>query len=511
MKLFSRLYGLENLRDNFEGFQEGVKSIMFWQKQVIEAMPEEQRPQYQSFRPVSEVVQVPQEYELALESALGPKLQMLLSENKDKSLEAVDYLKAQKSGRSTFYSQGGALQSHDSGETGLVQSCRGYRQMLRDVIQVPQQHVETVNSLLDRVAVVENIRDGIEMHQQFPSWTFVTTDGDVFTHEGVLSGGHSGDASSGVLQRQREIKELKLAKEEWSGKLSLVQAAAKKMETQLKQVTENLEGAQKEGTEKEILVAGLKKDLEQAELEVENVVRAFSKQEATHDQILQKQTTKGGDLEQLLAYLQELKDKKQETEQRIEELTQLLETEKLGITELQEKVTSLQVESAKKEQELIGVRTEHDRLERSLADVREQMSKMDQESCKNTQSMSENQVAMEEKKVELEILIQKVSEQEAQVAKMRDNFEQSNARMYELQEIVSQMMSEKNRYQTIMNDAQLILEQSKMKEENLIFHIEERYQKNLSEVAPQYMNREGDEEASRKRNEVSQRKVGANW
>ena len=71
------------------------------------------------FQPVAEVVEVPAEYELAMESALGPLLQMLLSEDTVQVLGAVGYLKEQKSGRSSFMAaaSGGGLQmsGFDSG------------------------------------------------------------------------------------------------------------------------------------------------------------------------------------------------------------------------------------------------------------------------------------------------------------------------------------------------------------------------------------------------------------
>lgn len=507
-EVVSRLYGLENLRDNFEGFQEGVKSVMFWQKQSLEGLSQEEQEARRSFQPVSDIVRVPEKYEVALEAALGPKLQMLVSQDQDKSLEAVEYLKEQKSGRSTFYSAGGALQTHDGSETSLVKSCQGVDGLLSDVIDVPEKHRETVTSLLSDVAVVENIRDGLNLRSQFPAWTFVTLEGDVLTREGMLSGGHKGDASTGVLKREREIDELRASKEEWSGKLALATTAMKSVEGQMKKVEENLENAQKNNTEKEILIAGLKKDLERAETEVRNVNVAFEKQERELDHVLERQAQKKQEHDELIQHIEEMVAKKESLEARIEELTTTVENEKLGIGDLQEKVTELQVESAKKQQELIGVRSEHERLERSLGDVREQMSKMDEESSKNMQFMSENQVLMEEKKVELEILIQKVEEQESQLATMRNEFEEANSRMFELQEKLSEMMTDKNKQQSIMNDSQLVLEQARMKEENLLTHIEERYQKNLAEVASEYADREGDIEASQKEMKSLKEKLG---
>ncbi len=491
-EVVSRLYGLENLRDNFEGFQEGVKSVMFWQKENLEGLSEEEQEARRSFQPVSDIVRVPERYEVALEAALGPKLQMLVSQDQDKSLDAVDYLKEQKSGRSTFYTAQGALQTHDGSEVSMLKSCQGVEGLLSEVIEVPEKHKETVTSLLSDVAVVENIREGMNLRSQFPAWTFVTLEGDVVTRDGMLSGGYKGDASSGVLKREREIDELRSSKEEWSGKLALATTAMKSVEGQIKQVEANLDEAKRDKTEKEILVAGLKKDLERAEAEVRNVNVASEKQEKEMDAVLDRQKNKQDELTQLISYIDEMVAKKNGLQERIEELNTTLDNEKMGIDDLQEKVTTLQVDSAKKQQELIGVRAEHERLERSLQDVRAQMSKMDEESSKNTAVMSESQVQMEEKKVELEILIQTVEEQEQRLGKMRNDFEEANARMFQLQDQLSEMMTDKNKQQSIMNESQLVLEQAKMKEENLLNHIEEKYQKDLSQIANEYAEREGD-------------------
>lgn len=493
-EVVSRLYGLENLRDNFEGFQEGVKSVMFWQKQNIQGMSPEAQEAAKNFLPVSDIVRVPEKYEVALEAALGPKLQMLISLDQEKSLEAVDYLKSKKSGRSTFYSGGKAMQTHDSSEDTLVKSCKGVNGLLSELIEVPAKHEAVVSNLLQNVAVVENIRDGLDLRPQFPAWTFVTLEGDMITGEGLLSGGYQGDASTGVLKREREIDELRKGKEEWSGKLSLATVAMKKVESQMAQVDSNLERAQKDNTEKEILVAGLKKDLERAEAELKNVNTALGRQEKDLDQVLERQNLRNAELAELCQRIQEMVAKKDGINERIDELASTLEVEKLGIGDLQDQVTELQVESAKKQQELIGVRAENQRLEKSLDDVRMQMSKMDEETSKNSLFMTENQVTMEEKKVELEILIQKVEEQEERLSKMRNEFEESNALMFQMQDQLSSYMIEKNKQQAIMNESQLILEQSKMKEANLNSHVIEKYQKDLGSLAATYAERDGNAE-----------------
>ena len=98
----ARLYGLEDLHSSFEGFQEGVKSVMLWQRQKKEQMHEDGSVSV-DFQPLAELVEVPEEYELAMEAGLGSKLQLLLSDSHSDSVSAVNYLKENQSGRSSFF------------------------------------------------------------------------------------------------------------------------------------------------------------------------------------------------------------------------------------------------------------------------------------------------------------------------------------------------------------------------------------------------------------------------
>ncbi|RYZ68721.1 MAG: DUF745 domain-containing protein, partial [Proteobacteria bacterium] len=256
----SRLYGLENLANNFEGFEAGVKSVMFWQRQKLETLPESQRAEAASFHPVAEVVEVPAEYELAMEAALGPRLQMLLSDNPDSARNAVNFLKENKSGRSSFIADG--LQTVEVSAPEINPSM--VKAFLKDVVRVPERFGDVVGRLLSHVAVVEDLDRAVELHQSFPQYTFVTPDGDLLSNDGVITGGTAESADSGMLKRRREIKELSLQKDEWSGKLALGQVSLKKLEDQLSTLISDLETAQKRNTEKEITLAGLKKDMDQS-------------------------------------------------------------------------------------------------------------------------------------------------------------------------------------------------------------------------------------------------------
>ncbi len=484
----SRLYGLENLASNFEGFEAGVKSVMFWQRQKLDQIPESQRAEAANFHPVAEVVEVPAEFELAMEAALGPRLQMLLSDNPDSALSAVTFLKEQKSGRSSFVAGGLQVVEVETPEINKD----SVRAILKDVVRVPERFGNVVSRLLDRVAVVDDLQQAFELRQNFPHWTFVTIEGDLISSDGVITGGTAESADSGMLKRRREIKELSLQKDEWAGKLALAQVTLKKLEQSLATLIAELEAAQRRNTEKEIMLAGLKKDMDQAERELNNANQAISRQEKDVHSLTTQKDARQNELSELEERRVGLSERKLELESSVESLQAELLTARNGIDDLQIEVTKLQVLSATKTSECEGLERQEQMLSRSYDDVISVLSRMNEEGERATESMSANQLLLEQRRVELEDLIRRTEEAQQSVSLMRNEYELVQARLREIEKALSGHMSSRNQLQTKMNEARLVMEQARMKEQYLIEQIRERYIVDLTEIAERYRDREGD-------------------
>lgn len=480
-----KLYGLENLASNFEGFEAGVKSVMFWQKQRLDNLPEEDRDEAAEFHPIAEVVEVPAEFELAMEAALGPRLQMLLSPTPDSAVGAVNFLKEQKSGRSSFVAGGLQVVETTSAEPDRSR----VRAILSDVVRAPEKFQGTIRRLLRNVAVVDSIADAVELRKNAPDWTFVTTEGDTVTADGVITGGTAESADSGLLQRRREIKEFSQKKDEWSGKLALAQATLKRMEDNLRTLDEDLGQVEKRSTEKEILLASLKKDLERAEQELSNCEQAISRQERDVHSLSTQIETRRAELEELEMKLTELLERKVELESRIEVLTQDLEVARGGVGSLQDEVANLQTSSATKTMERDGLERQLTLLSNQLAETEQQLSRMSFESEKSHEVISTSSVVLEERKIQLDEMIRRLEEARADVSRGRDEFEQMNNRYLEIQRGLASYLSNRNQLQAKMNEARLTSEQCRLKESYLIEQVRERYVLELSEVAERYRER----------------------
>lgn len=483
----SRLYGLENLQANFEGFEEGVKQVMLWQRQALEQHADGS----QSLRPVAELVEVPEKYELAMEAALGQRLQLLVSESGSTALSAVDYLKSQSSGRSSFASS--EWVSDKVSETiSSITSENGVEALLGDVVRIPEKHQPVVAQFFRDVIVVDSIRTALRLRALYQGKTFVTLEGDCLTADGVLTGGSSTSADSGLLKRRREIKELSQRREEWSGKLSLAQMALQKTEARLEQITEELENAKKKNNEKEIQIAELRKDFERAENEFSNAANAVAKSQAEASKEEAHLQRLEGELAEVSEKLIEMRTRRLELETAVAQLDEEYRRSREGIDGLQKLVTELQVESASKGKEQEALQSRSEMLEKSLLETKAQIDQMSAQSEQSESSLSTHQILVEQQRVEFENAVQKTESLFRDLATAKDLFEQSNAEVRELEGALNRHIQGRHQNQNKLSEMQVRLEQIRMKEQYLVDQINERYMMVLVDIAGTHADKDVD-------------------
>lgn len=480
----SRLYGLENLQANFEGFEEGVKQVMLWQRSQ-ESLQATVDGGMAPMQPVAELVEVPEKYELAMEAALGQKLQLLIGNSGDVALNAVDHLKAQNSGRSSFAtSEWTPVSSSES--ISSINTEAGVETLLQDVVNIPEKHRPVVAQFFKDVVVVDSIRSALRLRALYSGKTFVTLDGDCLTADGILTGGSASGADSGLLKRRREIKELSQKREEWSGKLALAQLSLEKLEARLEQVSEELENAKKKNNEKEIEIAGLKKDMERAENELSNALSAVTKSQNEASREEAQLARLNEELAEVQEKLIEMRTRRMELETAVNALDEEYRASREGIDGLQKLATELQVETASRGKEVEAMQTRSEMLERSLSEVQGQVAQMSEQTEQSHQTLSSHQVLIESRKLEFEQAVQKTESLFAQLSAAKDVFEQSNAEVRELESNVSKHASIRHQNQTKLSEMQLRLEQVRMKEQYLVDQINERYMMILGDIASQH-------------------------
>ncbi|MGI6777734.1 MAG: chromosome segregation protein SMC [Acetivibrionales bacterium] len=201
---FSRYKMLCEMEENFEGYNRSVKSLL---------MVCNQSPEFGSgiYGALAGIIEVDKEYETAIEMALGGALQNIVTRNENDAKRAIDFLKKNSLGRATFLPVSSVKMRNLEGSiVNMVKNCPGFCGIASELVKCNAEYKNIISNLLGRVVVVSNLDDAINMARSFKySFRIVTLDGEILNTSGAMTGGSAEKNVVGILNRNREIKELK--------------------------------------------------------------------------------------------------------------------------------------------------------------------------------------------------------------------------------------------------------------------------------------------------------------
>jgi chromosome segregation protein len=332
----SRLNSLLELQKNFEGYQEGVRAILL--KRQAQGMD-----QNGICGLVEDIVETDPRYECVVESVLGEKLQHFIVQNHEESLKAIEYLKAQGSGRSGFIPlrlKPNPLPSPGSSGNGRVTP-------LLDVVKVKEEFAPLAEYLFGDVWIIPTLREAIDLWNQDGIWKIlVTLDGEVLYPSGVVTGGSKEQAASGTFHRKREIRDLNQSTEELKRKVSSLEGKQeelagdiKRLETAVEELTRNLH-------QEELRIVSEMKELDQGQGEWKRWQQEIETLRFEESQLAEERVDVQEKIRQNEAALKEAEGEKQDREEGLFRREQDLITLKRDIEVLLAEVTEVKLRVA---------------------------------------------------------------------------------------------------------------------------------------------------------------------
>ncbi len=225
----SRLKSLQDLERNFEGYEEGVRSILRAKKERGESNG--------IFGVVAEFVDTPPQYEMALSAALGERLQYVIVTSHQEGVEAINYLKTQSSGRSSFI----PIEVRESVSEGFSYQQPGVIGPLLNLVRLRGEFSKIGQYLLGDFVLVESLSDALSLwRSNGHKKSLVTLEGEVVDPFGVVSGGN-GIRGKALLEKKREIAELRALINELEDEIGLQEDTHSQLEGKLSERTLSLE------------------------------------------------------------------------------------------------------------------------------------------------------------------------------------------------------------------------------------------------------------------------------
>jgi chromosome segregation protein len=266
---------LTDLEKQLEGFAHSVKIVM---------REKERGGLHGIHGPVSRLIKVPQEYAIAVETALGGALQHIVTDNEENAKAAIALLKNSDGGRATFLpinTINGSLAD------GNLAECEGYIGIASKLISFEATYNGIITNLLGRTIIAQDLDSAVIIAKKSGyKLRVVTLDGQIVNAGGSLTGG-SYNKNIGLLSRAGEIEKLNAAALELKKQLESIQSVKKSISVEVSSLEASVSGITGEATtahEEKIRLEGEIKRFEEIITSSNNDIDALQNEKTTGDE-----------------------------------------------------------------------------------------------------------------------------------------------------------------------------------------------------------------------------------
>ena len=476
----ARLASLKEFEESYAWCNEGVKSLMTGGKDGNR--PEISRELFLGL--VADHIQVPREYETAVEAVLGEKLQYVVVKDQTDGVQAIDYLKSASLGRGSFVPLG--VRPHRSGSADFEHLREAVPLIER--IAVQEDYRAIVHELLGDVLLIPNLVNGISLWRQNGFLgTFVTPEGDIIIPSGILTGGSSnGGGEKSLLRNRREIAELDAEVEALNGTLQEAQDFKKRSVSLIGQWDEELLRLRSQSHLTELRINGLKKDAERYEGEKRQVAERLKVLEFNRENLRGEAAESRQRVARHEAELKALEDRETilqgemaAAQERWETLRSDLEEQEKVLTEQKIRLASLE---EKREADLKTLT----RLEFALTDhSREIEAKLaDAELCDRQSQDLAAQIAAEAEA--LKELYGQHEALESSLGEKRNALTEREAILRSREAEIREVKKTQDQQLRTANDLEVTLREIALQMENLRQNLQEKYALDLAELISEF-------------------------
>ena len=224
--------GIDMLKDfatNYRGYQASIQALM----------RDAQRDKELSSHirgVVANLMKVEPKLQLAIETALGARLQNIVTENEEDVKYLINYLKINDYGKATFLPVS-SMKPHGI-ERAEVLNEKGVLGIASELISYDKHYSNVFESLLGGIVVVDNFDNAVSISRKYRyTHRMVTLTGERISNDGSLEGGSTSKKSTAnLLSYETQIAERTEKLQELFAQLQKAQEDKKQLDDKLEQV-----------------------------------------------------------------------------------------------------------------------------------------------------------------------------------------------------------------------------------------------------------------------------------
>lgn len=290
---------------------------------------------------LANIIDVPKEYQTAIEMCLGASLQNIVTETEEDAKKLIEHLRVNNLGRASFLPitsvKGKKLDNIKGKKDGVIGiAC--------DLIKFDKKYEQIVLNLLGRTVIVDNMQNAIKLSKENNySFRIITLEGDVINPSGAITGGSVAKKTVNILGRSKEIEELSKEINDIKTKISKLEKSKEEYEDSSEDVLEEAEHLEKQLQEIEISYATEKQRVESIDENIQTIRDRINKQK---EEVLKSEENKKELLNSKELDEQEMSKTSKENEEKqsiIDEFANSNKDSQTYIDNLNEDITDLKI------------------------------------------------------------------------------------------------------------------------------------------------------------------------
>ena len=363
---------------------------------------------------LANIIDVPKEYQTAIEMCLGASLQNIVTETEEDAKKLIEHLRVNNLGRASFLPitsvKGKKLDNIKGKKDGVIGiAC--------DLIKFDKKYEQIVLNLLGRTVIVDNMQNAIKLSKENNySFRIITLEGDVINPSGAITGGSVAKKTVNILGRSKEIEELSKEINDIKTKISKLEKSKEEYEDSSENVLEEAEHLERQLQEIEISYATEKQRVESIDENIQTIRDRINKQK---EEVLKSEENKKELLNSKELDEQEMSKISKENEEKqsiIDEFANSNKDSQTYIDNLNEDITDLKISVSS-----------FNESEMSIQEMSEMINKEIETHTKNVE-IKKAQIEKDEKEnIELEKQIEEtkmqIEEIKSQVSNSGENIE----------------------------------------------------------------------------------------
>lgn len=340
----SRKETLEELQDDFAGFNQGVKEILKARGTKLEGIK----------GAIAELISTNKQYETAIEIALGAATQQIVVQNDENARKAINFLKQQRLGRATFLPMN--IVKARTMPSGVVEDLKKHSTFIgvaSSLVSYSKEYDHVIQNLLGTVLIAQDLKGANELAKIVGHrYRFVTLDGDVVNPGGAMTGGAVRTTNASLIGRQRELEEITIKLKDMQEKTFAVEREVSSLKSAKQDLATELEELKESISNNKQSLQSILEELKSIEFEERTINDALAIYDLEMGSSAEDQVRVKDRLQELIDLNRKIKNDIAEKEKNINILTEQKQNQKQFKDEIQSKLTTLKITLAQEEQKL---------------------------------------------------------------------------------------------------------------------------------------------------------------